>query len=109
MRHHRSAHRSAEGFDDLERRVRATDELVREAVLLLCRGRRPPGSLGAAARDALEGLGPEVLRALAALEDIEELRPLTDEELARRRAFTMLLHARTRHAISRRPGPGPAS
>ena len=90
MQHHRQAHRRADECDELERRVRAADELVREAVLLLCRG-RPPGSLGAAARDALEGLGPEVLRALAALEDIEGLRPLTDEELARRHAFTTLL------------------
>src|SRR5918997_2408971 len=91
MQHHRQAHRRADGCDELERRVRAADELVREAVLLLCRGRRSPGSLGAAARDALEGLGPEVRRALAALEDIEGLRPLTDEEFARRHAFTTLL------------------
>ncbi len=108
MQHRRSAQSSTEGCEDLERRVQAVDELVREAVLLLCRG-RPPGSLGAAARDALMALRPEVRGALAALEDIEGFRPLTDEELARRRAFTMLLHARTRHAISRRPGPGPAS
>lgn len=108
MQHYRSAQRRAEGCKDLERRVQAADELVREAVLLLCRG-RSPGSLGAAAHDALMGLRPEVRKALAALEDIEGLRHLTDEELARRRAFTMLLHARTRHAISRRPGPGPAS
>jgi hypothetical protein len=108
MAHHRSAHRSANGCEDLELRVRAADELVRETVVLLCRG-RPPGSLGAAARDALTGIRPEVRGALAALEDIEGLRPLTDEELALRRAFTMLLHARTGHAILRRPGPAPAS
>ncbi len=107
MRHHRSAYGSAEGCEDLEWSTRAADELVRETVVLLCRG-RPPGSLGAAARDALMGLRHEVRGALAALEDIEGHRPLTDEELARRRAFTMLLHARTGHAISRRPGPGPA-
>ena len=91
MQHHRQAHRRADGYDELERRVQAADELLREEVLLLCRYRRPPGSLGAAAREALEGLRPEVLRALAALEDIEGFRPLTDEELARRHAFTTLL------------------
>jgi hypothetical protein len=63
---------------------------VRETVLLLCRG-RPPGSLAVAAHDALVGLQPEVRGALAALEDIEVHRPLTKEELARRRAFTTLL------------------
>ena len=90
MQHHRSAHRSAKGYDDLERRVQAVDELVRETVLLLCRG-RPPGTLAVAAHDALVGLLPEVRGALAALEDIEAHRPLTDEELARRHAFTTLL------------------
>jgi hypothetical protein len=98
MAHHRSAHRSADGCDDLERRVRAADELVRETVLLLCRS-CPPGSLGAAAHDALMGLGPRVRGALVALEAIERLRPLTDEELARRHAFTMLLCTRERPAL----------
>ena len=95
MPHQRSAHRSADGCDDLERRVRAADELVHETVLLLCRG-RPLGSLGAAAHDALMGLGPRVR---GALEEIERLRPLTDEELARRHAFTMLLCTGERPAL----------
>jgi hypothetical protein len=38
------------------------------------------------------GLRPRARGALAALEEIERLRPLTDEELARRQAFTMLLY-----------------
>lgn len=91
MPHHRSAHRSAEGCEDLERMVHVADELVHERVLFLCRS-CPPGSLGAAAHDALMGLRPRARGALAALEEIERLRPLTDEELARGQAFTMLLY-----------------
>jgi hypothetical protein len=39
------------------------------------------------------GLRPHLEEALAALADIERRRSLTDEELARRRAFKMLLAA----------------
>ncbi len=106
MQHRRSAQSSTEGCEDLERRVQAVDELVREAVLLLCRG-RPPGSLGAAALDALIVLRPEVREALAALEEIERLRPLTDEELAQRRAFTTLLSTGERPFPTRTTGRDP--
>jgi hypothetical protein len=107
MQHRRSAQSSTEGCEDLERRVQAVDELVREAVLLLCRG-RPPGSLGAAARDALMALRPEVRGALAALEDIEGFRPLTDEELARRHAFKTLLCTGEGPPLTRTTGRDPA-
>jgi hypothetical protein len=98
MVHQRSAHRSADGCDDLDRKVQAADQLVQETVLLLCWS-CPPGSLGAAAHDALMELRPGVRVALAALEEIERLRSLTDEELARRHAFTMLLCTGGRPAL----------
>ena len=82
------------------------DELVHERVLFLCRS-CPPGSLGAAAHDALMGLRPEVREALAALEEIERLRPLTDEELAQRRAFTTLLSTGERPFPTRTTGRDP--
>jgi hypothetical protein len=107
MAYHRSAHRSADGCDDLERRVQAAGELVRETVLLLCRS-RPPGSLAVAAHDALKGLQPEVRGALVALEGIERLRPLTDEELAWRRALTMLLCTEERPSPTWTTGRYPA-
>ena len=91
MPNHFSARGGAgDGRDELVRRVRAADELVRRTVLLLCKD-CPPGSSGRAARDARGGMGPGVRAALGALEDIEGKRPLNDEELARRRAFAMLL------------------
>ena len=93
MPDHLSAPRSGEGSGDLERRVEAADELVRRTVVLLCKG-CPPGAIGPAAHDALAGMRPRVRWALGALEGIEERRPLTDEELARRRAFAMLLQGR---------------
>ena len=93
MPHQLSALRSGDGSGDLERRVEATDDLVCQTVVLLCKG-CPPGSLGPNARGALAGLRPKVRGALGALEEIEERRPLTDEEVARRRAFAMLLQGR---------------
>ncbi len=93
MPHHLSALRSGDRSGDLERRVEATDDLVRRTVVLLCKG-CPPGSLGPTAHRALAGMRPRVRGALGALEEIEERRPLTDEEVARRRAFAMLLQGR---------------
>jgi hypothetical protein len=75
-----------------ERKVDVTYELVREAVEHLARG-CPPHLLGASACDRLMNLRPHLEEALAALEDIEEQRSLTDEELARQRAFKILLAA----------------
>jgi hypothetical protein len=76
----------------MERRVEETDELVRETAYHLGRG-RPPHLLVASAYNYLTNLRPHLEGALAALEDIEEHRSLTDEELARRREFKMLLAA----------------
>jgi hypothetical protein len=45
------------------------------------------------AREALMRLRPQALKALGALETIERLRVLTDEECALQRAFEMLLAA----------------
>jgi hypothetical protein len=45
------------------------------------------------AREALMRLGPQALKALGAIETIEGLRVLTDEECALKRAFEMLLAA----------------
>jgi hypothetical protein len=73
-----------------ERRVQQTDELLRETVKRLSRG-YPPEMIVASAREDLLGLRPRLEEALAALEEIEGRRDLTDEELARRRAFRMLL------------------
>ncbi len=83
-------HLSTRGGGDLKRRVEAADELVVRTVVLLCKG-CPPGALGPAAHDALAGMRPRVRGALGAIEAIEGRRPLTEEELARRRAFAMLL------------------
>ena len=83
-------HLSTRSGVDPEQRVEAVDELVRQTVVLLCKG-CPPGTLGPAARDALAGMRPGVRWALGALKDIERGRPLTEEELAQRRAFAMLL------------------
>jgi hypothetical protein len=75
---------------DPERRVEETDALVRETVKRLSRS-GDPEVLGASAREDLLGLRPHLEEALAALADLERRRGLTDEELARRRAFRMLL------------------
>jgi hypothetical protein len=75
-----------------ERRVKETDALVRETVIRLSRS----GSselLGERAHKDVLGLRPHLEEALAALADIERRRGLTDEELARWRAFKMLLAA----------------
>ena len=76
--------------DEPEQRVEAADVLLQETVERLSR-RCPPHLLEAAAHDDLVYLRPYLEEALAATVDIERRRPLTDEELARRRAFKMLL------------------
>jgi hypothetical protein len=81
---------SEERSDDPERRVEQTDALLQETVELLSRG-CPADLLEAAAYDDLVYLRPHLQGALAALEDIEGRRSLAEEELARRRAFKMLL------------------
>jgi hypothetical protein len=70
--------------------VEHSDALVRRTVLGL--SRLPVKRLlEGAARDELRGLKPHLEEALEALEEIEGRRGLTDQELARRRAFRMLL------------------
>jgi hypothetical protein len=75
-----------------ERKVEETDALLRETVQRLSR-RCPPHLLEAAAHDDLVYLRPHLEEALAALVDIERRRSLTDEEVARQRAFKLLLAA----------------
>ena len=96
MTYHRTAQRSAEGCGDLQRRVEHAHRLVCQTLVSLSRDAPPDDSLGATAHDALVALRPRVQGALEALEGIEERRPLTDEELARRHAFTTLLYAARR-------------
>jgi hypothetical protein len=78
------------GRSEPERRVEAADALLQQTVELLSR-RCPPHMLEEAARDDLVYLRPHLEKALGAIADIEQRRGLTDEELARRRAFKMLL------------------
>jgi hypothetical protein len=73
-----------------ERSVEAADALLQQTVELLSR-RCPPYMLEVAAHDDLVYVRPHLEEALAAIVDIEGRRDLTDEELARRRAFKMLL------------------
>jgi hypothetical protein len=73
-----------------EHRVEATDTLLKDTVEHLTR-RCPDHLVGAAASEDLLELRPHLEDALAALEDIERRRDLTDKELARQRAFKMLL------------------
>lgn len=75
-----------------EQRVEQAEALVQETVERLSR-HCPPHLLEAAAHDDLIYLRPHLEEALAAIVDIEGRRTLTEEELARRRAFKMLLAA----------------
>jgi hypothetical protein len=77
----------------LERAVVTTGELVQQRIVRLARLCTPP-LLGEAAREELQQLRPSLQEALGALEDIEGRRGLTDEELAKRHAFTTLLTVR---------------
>jgi hypothetical protein len=85
---HSSVQTNSEGRS--KRSVEAADALLQQTVELLSR-RCPPHLLEAAAHDDLVYLRPHLEEALAAIVGIERWRPLTDEELARRRAFKMLL------------------
>jgi hypothetical protein len=70
--------------------VQHSDALVRQTVLSL--SRLPAGHiLEGAAREEIRGLKPHLQEALEALKEIERSRGLTDQELAQRRAFRMLL------------------
>ena len=70
-------------------KIQRLQSLVREKVdsLLRC----PSGRKGRATREALSKLKPHVDAQLEALETLDWLRDLTDEELERQRMFTMLL------------------
>lgn len=92
MLHHRSMERTGAEQSELERKVEVADELLRETVERLSR-RCPPHLVGLVAHNDLLDLKPHLEEALAALEDIEAHRSLTDEELVQRRAFKMLLVA----------------
>lgn len=94
MPNHHSAQRSADGFsNDPQREAETADELLCQTVLRLAKDCHP-GSLRSAAHDALADLRPKVQGAMESLRDIEKQRHLTDKELARRHAFSMLLRAR---------------
>ena len=73
----------------LERRVEATDKLLRETVEWLSRP-YPTHSVRAAACDSLVDLRPH-LEGLSALADIERRRELTDQECSWQRAFRIVL------------------
>ena len=91
MAFHRAVHIEGHSLDEEpERRVEAVDALLQQTVERLSR-RCPANLLEAAAHDDLVYLRPHLEEALAATADIESRRPLTDEELACRRAFKMLL------------------
>jgi hypothetical protein len=87
---HHSMQTNGEGRSKPERKVEAADALLQQTVELLSR-RCPRHMLEEAAHDDLVYLRPHLQEALAAMVDIEQRRDLTDEELARRRAFKMLL------------------
>jgi hypothetical protein len=72
-----------------ERAVEVADALVQRTVERL--SGYTSDLLGVAARKELLDLRPHLEEALAALEDIERRRSLTDKELAQRHAFKMLL------------------
>jgi hypothetical protein len=88
--HHHSVRRTIESQSKPEQRVEETDALLQDTVERLSR-HCPAHLVGVAAREDLLELRPHIQDALDALEDIEGRRELTDEELARRRAFKMVL------------------
>jgi hypothetical protein len=73
-----------------ERKIEEADTLVRQTLMLLSRG-YPPHLVGQAAHDALLDMRPHLQEALESLADVEGRRNLTEEEMARRHAFKMLL------------------
>jgi hypothetical protein len=79
-----------EGHEDRERRVTEASALLQGTVERLARGDCPPQLIGEAARKDLLNLKPYLEEALTALEDIERLRSLTDEQIAQRSAFRIV-------------------
>jgi hypothetical protein len=90
MLHQHSMERTSAERNEAEQTVEQTDALLQDTVERLFR-RCPTHLVGAAAREYLLELRPHLKDALDALADIEQDRDLTDEELARRRAFKILL------------------
>ena len=90
MAFHHSMQTDGKGRSEPERRLEAADALLQQTVELLSR-RCPPHMLEEAAHDDLVYLSPHLENALGAIAEIERRRDLTEEELARRRAFKMLL------------------
>jgi hypothetical protein len=76
-----------------ERRIEATDRLLRKTVECLSR-QYPAHLVGAAACDSLVDLRPHLEDSLRALAGIEQRRELTDQELSWQRAFRMVLGTR---------------
>ena len=73
-----------------ERKIEATDKLLRNAVESLSR-HYPTHSVGAAACDSLMDLRPHLEEGLSALAGIECRRELTDQECSWQRAFRIAL------------------
>ncbi len=83
-------------YDELycsERRIEATDRLLRKTVECLSR-QYPAHLVGAAACDSVVDLRPHLEEGLRALVDIERRRDLTDQEHSWQRAFRMVLVTR---------------
>ena len=82
-------------------RVERVQSLVLEKVETLL---RCPAELEEeATHEALSKLRPHVEAALEELETLEWLRDLTDEELARRQAFMLLVSVSRQHEAERKP------
>ena len=92
--HQHSVRRTIESQSKPEQRVEETDALLQDTVERLSR-RCPAHLVGVAAREDLLELRLHIQDALDALADIERRRELADEELARRRAFKMVLLTET--------------
>lgn len=82
---HRSASQSAESHSELRSELARTLEW-------LCR-HCPEDVRGEAAHEELVGVRPRVQVAIETLEDIKKRRGLTEDELAWRRALTLLHNA----------------
>jgi hypothetical protein len=76
-----------------ERRIEATDRLLRETVERLSR-HHTTHPVGRAACDSPADLRPHMENGLRALADIEQRRDLTDQEHSWQRAFRMVLSTR---------------
>jgi hypothetical protein len=92
--HHHSVRTTIESRSKPEHRVVQAAALLQDTIEHLSR-RFPAHLVGEAARENLLELRPHFEDALGALADIERNRSLTDEELARQRAFKTLLLSAT--------------